>query len=243
MVNPVKQYGGYASVIGDVVASKLHADRQGSRLLLNEALARANSSIRGIQPLEITIGDEFQGLFGRTDEALTAALLVRMHLLERVDVRFGIGWGPLDAFDEAEAPFRQDGPAWWAAREAIEGVARMAKQNERPRGARTSFRGSYGDNDRTPGTEQRSLPGLPMPKNLFAHPDGLIDAYLLCQDEIVAGMSRRDADIFLGLLDNKPLGEIAESLGVVKSAVSQRAHRSGAYTLRTALLELRTAFD
>ena len=178
----------------------------------------ANEKHPAVQRLTATIGDEFQGLYDDVAGALDATLRVRLALLHDVDVRFGIGWGSLTAHDPDRAPYEQDGPAWWAARDAIDEARDMAQHREMPRGVRTRFIAADGD----------------------AAPLGAaINAFLLCRDELVASMSDRDAATALGLLDGEALSTIAEEQGITSSAVSQRAIRSGLYALRMAHEALR----
>jgi hypothetical protein len=208
------------AVLGDVVASRRHPDAERRRAAIAEALALANDRLGPVQPLTPTIGDEFQGLFDDLVSALEATLVVRSALLGEVDVRFGIGSGALFAFDPARAPFEQDGPAWWSAREAVDLVRDLAQRHERPRGVRTRWVDADGRG----------------PLEVAA-----VNAFVQCRDELVSAMDPRDAAALLGLLDDEPLSRIAEAEGVSASALSQRAIRGGLYAIRRAHLELREA--
>lgn len=208
------------AVLGDVVASRLHPDVERRRRRIAEALSLANARLRPAQPLTPTIGDEFQGLFADVVSALEATLVVRLSLLGEVDVRFGIGSGTMFAFDASRAPFEQDGPAWWSAREAVDQVRDSSQRQERPRGVRTRW---IDADDRRP---------LEV---------AAVNAFVGCRDELVAAMDPRDAAAMLGLLADEPLTRIAEAEGVTASALSQRAIRGGLYAIRRAHLELREA--
>jgi SatD family protein len=206
------------AVLGDVVGSRLQPTDLPSRL--HDGLELANARVRSVQPLTPTIGDEFQGLYPDLVSALDATLIVRVALLGTVDVRFGIGSGELFPFDPDEAPFRQDGPAWWAARDAIESVRRAAQRQERPRGLRTRW------------VDAGERPPLVV---------AAVNAFLQCRDELIAAMDPRDAAALLGLLAGEPLTAIAAGQGVSVSAISQRAIRGGLYAVRQAHRELREA--
>ena len=208
------------AVLGDVVASRRHPDRERRLTAVGNALDLANGRVGATQPLTPTIGDEFQGLYGDLVSALDATLVVRLALLGEVDVRFGIGSGELLEYDAARAPFEQDGPAWWAAREAVDMVRDLEQRRERPRGLRTRWI------DEADGASAQV---------------GAVNAFLQCRDELVAAMDSRDADALLGLLVDEPLTSIAKRLGVSVSAVSQRAIRGGLYAIRQAHGELREA--
>jgi hypothetical protein len=111
------------AVIGDVVNSRRLADRRGAQRLIAEVLAEVDRVVPGVQPMEATVGDEFQGAYATVAEATRATLLIRLGLLPGIDVRCGIGVGEATVFDERRTPLLQDGPAWWTAREAIEWMA------------------------------------------------------------------------------------------------------------------------
>jgi hypothetical protein len=225
---PSGDLAGYLAVLGDVVRSRDHADREDLQRELRDALDLANSRTAAVQPLALTIGDEFQGLYGNLADALEATLSIRLSLHLRADVRFGIGWGPLTTYDEKRAPFEQDGPAWWAAREAIERVRTMVHQREMPRGVR-SVLVTDGAADAGAKASARQV-------------EGLVNAFLLCRDELVSSMSARDAETMRYLLAGESPSAIAERQGVSLSAVSQRAIRAGLYALRAAQRELGEAF-
>jgi hypothetical protein len=107
------------TVIGDVVGSRRLADRSSAQRAINEALARVNVLLSPAQAFEATIGDEFQGATTGLGDAVLATLLVRLHLLPAVDVRCGIGYGDVGVLDPDRRPLLQNGPGWWAARDAL----------------------------------------------------------------------------------------------------------------------------
>jgi hypothetical protein len=111
------------AVIGDVIGSRALPDRRAAQRRIGEVLAEVDRVVPGLQPLEATVGDEFQGAYATLGEATRATLLVRLALLPAIDVRCGIGQGEAMVFDDQRTPRLQDGPAWWAAREAIEWMA------------------------------------------------------------------------------------------------------------------------
>jgi hypothetical protein len=125
----------WATLIGDVVGSRQVADRSDQHRALNRALADVASN--AVDPPAFTVGDEFQGSFPTVGEAIDAALSLRLAVAPSIDVRFGIGWGEVMLLD-AHAGI-QDGPGWWAAREAIEWTASAQRQPGLAL-VRTSFR-------------------------------------------------------------------------------------------------------
>jgi hypothetical protein len=216
----------YAAVIGDIVGSRGHPDRRGLQERLQGALHAANARCPAVLPLAPSVGDEFQGLYRELPAALEATLFVRLALVGAVDVRFGVGWGGLELFDPAIAPLGQDGPAWWAAREAVQRVTDGERQREAPRGRRTGF------------ALDRSQPSV---SQTGADVEGLVNAFLLCRDEIVGGMDARDARLAFGLFDGRTQADLAAQEGVSQPAISQRYRRSGAHALRAAHAALHVA--
>ena len=186
-----------ATVIGDVVGSRTAADRPALHRGLTAALDEANARFSPARPFRVTVGDEYQGCFDALGPALAASLHLRLALVPDVDVRHGLGWGPVQQLDgEVE-----DGPGWWAAREAIEAVKREAGAATRSR--RTAYVVHRGD----------WVPG----------PDpAAVNAALLLRDELLARADERAMSVLRGLLDGMTQNAIATALGVSPSAVSQR---------------------
>ena len=206
-------------LLGDVVASKRHGDRRALQRKVEEALDTVNALVEAMQPLEATVGDEFQGAYGCVSDAVRASLLVRLSLLPDVDTRFGIGSGEVTVFDAHRRPISQDGPAWWAAREAIERVHRQQRQSARERAARTWYvahPGAEGGSERAPLLER------------------FVNAHLLCRDALVPREDARGITLLRGWIVGRTQAELAEELGVTQSAVSQRLARMGAFAMRDA---------
>lgn len=107
------------TVIGDLVGSRTVPDRAAVQRALNDALDAVNRTVPVEQPFEPTVGDEYQGACTTLPDAVLAALLTRLTVLPLVDARCGIGHGTVTVHDADRTPLLQDGPGWWAAREAI----------------------------------------------------------------------------------------------------------------------------
>jgi hypothetical protein len=229
---------GYAAIIGDLVGSKVSNDRRALQAHLRQALDNVNARIQALQPLTVTLGDEFQALYVTFAAAIQATLLLRLYLAPDTDVRFGIGWGPLSIYEPADTPYGQDGPAWWAARRAIETVSDASHRRESPRGWRTYFN-SWSDDSTPPPQRDTSTqlslpgmePGLPKPILLFTTLDDLVNAYLVCRDDLVGSMDNNDRRITLALLSGRRQVDIAVDEKVSPSAIAQRLAKSGAYAL------------
>jgi hypothetical protein len=121
------------ALIGDVVGSRRLPDRTAAQTRIGEALREVTEHLGPAQPLEPTAGDEFQGAFSTLGAAVSATVLIRLALLPGVDVRCGLGYGELTVHDASRTPVLQDGPAWWAARDALEWLSGPRRTARRTR--------------------------------------------------------------------------------------------------------------
>lgn len=204
------------ALLGDIVASKTHHRRDELQGRVVEALAAVDERVPGVQPLEVTIGDEFQGAYGSLADAVRASLLIRLVLLPRVDARFGIGSGRVTVFDDTRRPLSQDGPAWWAAREAINHVHRHQQRSAHERAIRTWFVAGPSPEDRA------GRSGA----------DQFVNAHLLCRDALVPRDDDRAVALLRGWLLGRTQVDLAAEVGISQSAVSQRLGRMGALAIR-----------
>lgn len=187
-----------ATLIGDVVASRRASDRAGLHDRLMTLLDHVNRICAPTTPLRITVGDEFQGTFATVGQALRASLRLRVGMLPGHDVRHGLGWGEVGVLEEE--PRVEDGPGWWAARDAIH-AAQEAEQHPGSRYRRTVY---------------RRAEGAPGPA-----PD-LVEAGLALRDAAVGALDGRSLSVLRGLLEGRTQRELADELGISPSAVSQR---------------------
>jgi hypothetical protein len=202
-----------ATLIGDVVSSRRSTDRPALHHAVTKALEECAEG--AVDPPALTVGDEFQGSYRTVGEAISAALSIRLALggadVSAVDVRFGIGWGEVTALDDRI----QDGPGWWAAREAIEWTAATQRQAALAT-LRTAYRSSATDG-----------------------PDAqAINAALICRDQLLGSLDARSLRLLRGLLEGRTKKELAELEGISASAVSQRAVRDGLDALVLAIDQL-----
>ena len=117
----------YIAIIGDIKNSKIMSDRNTVQNELKNLLSKVNEKYcKDISAkFMITLGDEFQGLLHDGGHV--------MHIIEEiqremhpVEIRFGIGVGPITTDINVEMAIGADGPGYYKARQAIE----FLKQNE-----------------------------------------------------------------------------------------------------------------
>lgn len=192
-----------ATVIGDVIGSRLAGSRSALHARLVDALEWMNETTRPVVPFRITVADEYQACFADVGSALTATLRLRLHLLPDVELRHGIGWGAISVL--SEQPRVEDGPGWWAARAAI---VLVETDEDRPglRHVRTAYaRAEDGDGPA----------------------EDAVNAALILRDQVLGGLSPRSLGVLRGLLAGRTQKEIAEAEGITPSAVSQRVRNDG----------------
>lgn len=205
-----------ATLIGDLVGSRKVVDRRGLQATLDSALTTLDVVLKPLQPLEFTVGDEFQGKFASLATAVRASLVLRLWLLQsgEADSRYGLGFGEVTVFEGAQ-PGVEDGPGWWSARAAIEQAESLA------RSPRTAF-------------VRTALEAWPEDSSVPPGEAAALNAFLVCRDAIVEQMSQRARRLLLGLTLGRPQAELATAEDITQSAVSQGLARSGAFALEAA---------
>lgn len=191
--------------IGDVVESRSSTDRRALHRAVEAALAETNERVEHLEPLEVTVGDEFQGVYARLGAALEASLITRLALLPVAETRYGLGRGSTMTLDARRGI--KDGPAWWAAREAVTEVEEEARRAALGH-VHTAYRLAEGEEDGM-GTSTAA------------------QAALHCRDHMVGSLSQRSGRLLRGLLAGMTQKELAEAEGISPSAVSQRVRSDG----------------
>lgn len=214
-----------AALIGDMVGSRSHPDRAWAQREMLAALDRVNRQVHALQPLMVTLGDEFQGIYQSLDGAIAARVLMEIELWDVVRLRFGIGWGAIQLRGSDDSPFGQDGPAWHFAREAIAHVKEW--ESNRPNTVVSAVRGDQG----CAGLASRLLPALDLALNHHRErnrvdPDDFTSAAAAGRreraDDGTRPVAGREGRILTALLDDRPVAEIAELEGVSHQAVYSR---------------------
>ncbi len=200
-----------ATLIGDVISSRDDSDREELQRRLRQAFDAVNDLVPSLQPLMMTIGDEFQAVYETLAAALEAHFRLAIEMYGRATIRVGLGWGAIRVFERERLPLEQDGEAWWHARDALATIESAEQRYGMPAGWRTAV--------------------------ITGADDTLLNGYLVLRDHILAGIDLTDVAIIRGLLAGETLTGIAHSLGLNKSSVSRRASSHGL----TALLSSRPA--
>lgn len=115
------------AVIGDLIRSRELWQRPAAQESLSRILEHCNQVYRvGIlSKFIITAGDEFQGLL-KTAVSIPDIIWDIDMLFQYTDIRLGIGLGTLNT-KVMETAVGMDGPAWYAARDAIKEAAKHKK--------------------------------------------------------------------------------------------------------------------
>ena len=203
-----------AALIGDVVRSRAVEDRRTLHRELMTALGVVNGMVPALQPPDVTVGDEFQGTYPSVAAALDASLLIRLHLLPYADTRYGIGWGALTVLEPSRQPMVQDGPAWWAARQAVDQIPRAGTRRGLPRAMATAVVLAQGTETGDAINGERA-----------------VNAYLACRDHLVDRLDARGARLLLGLYSGLTHEQMAANEGISRPAVTQRIAGGGVQTI------------
>ena len=199
------------ALLGDLVASREAPDRSALHRHLLQAIRSANAGPQILDPLRVTAGDEFQGVFASVGAALAATFTLRA-ALHPAQARFGLGIGSVQIID-AETNV-QDGSAWWAARSAIEAVEEAA--HGAPRALRTGVAAAEGHEP----------------------PTASLRAAVALTDAALFGLDDQDVVILAGLRAGTSQAMMATRLQISPSAVSQRIARGRLAILAEAMTHL-----
>lgn len=207
-----------AVVIIDIVGSRELADRASAQLLIDETLAHVRE--HGPTPIEAvrpTVGDEMQGVYATLSQALAATLLAQLALPEGIEFRFGIGLGEIESIPAAGRAL-SEGPAWWAARAAIDDIEAAARRSAPT--ART----------RVGAPENAPAPDAELVR--------VANAGLSARDRWIAQLSPRSRRLIFGRVLGRTQGELAGLEGISQSAVSQALSTADATALIGSLRDL-----
>ena len=201
------------AVIADIVGSRKLEDRSAAQRTFDRVVLQVEQDLPlAVEPLTATVGDELQARYASLEAALASVLLVQLALPAGHELRFGIGVGAIREIERGSAgpgALRlQDGPAWWAARTAIESV--QARQRRAVPSSRVCIVGAPEEDEHMHATI------------------ALANAYLLARDELVMRMSPRERRLVYGRFLGRTQDDLAGAEGISQSAVSQALASAGA---------------
>lgn len=115
----------YCAIIGDIVGSRKLADRNEAQKKFQAMAEKACRQYQAdiVSPFTVTIGDEFQVLLRRVK---TAPEVIDTVIREMAPIAlvFGVGIGDISTDINREMAIGMDGPAFHAARKAVEQAKR-----------------------------------------------------------------------------------------------------------------------
>lgn len=111
----------FIAIIGDIKQSKTIENRSEVQKKLKSALDEINEKYSDdiASKFSITLGDEFQGLLRNGKNTMAIITEIEMEMYP-VEIRFGVGIGPITTDVNKEMSLGADGPAYYNARNAIE---------------------------------------------------------------------------------------------------------------------------
>lgn len=111
----------YIAIIGDIIGSKNIEERNNFQKKFKAVLEDVNKRYKDsiASKFMITLGDEFQGLLGRSDNLFDIIFDIEK-AMKPVEFRFGVGIGYIDTDINPDIPLGSDGPAYHYARKMID---------------------------------------------------------------------------------------------------------------------------
>ena len=112
----------HAVLMGDLIASEAAPSVRRLHAEFNKVIDDANESVteKPASPLTVTLGDEFQGLFGTMSAALAVMRKMRVRLLEKkIECRFALGLVKIETALNQTRSWNMMGAGLAAAREKL----------------------------------------------------------------------------------------------------------------------------
>jgi predicted DNA-binding protein YlxM (UPF0122 family) len=202
----------YCAIIGDIVNSKEITNRSEAQKKLKEILDDLNLKYDSeiASKFTITLGDEFQALLINTNNLIYILDKLKMDFYP-YRLRYGIGIGGIDTEINKSLSIGSDGPAYYAARDAIEGIKKLETSYESPK----QDIKIYKHNDY---------------KNIKLE---LVNSSLMLCTYIEKGWTDKQREVIKLLrFENKSQREIAKDLMIAQSSVQRRINSSGYFTYK-----------
>jgi hypothetical protein len=114
----------YFVILGDIVKSRDIQDRATFQSHLIETMEFLNNRFKRtlVSSMMVNSGDSFQGIFSSGSPILCIADALRFSLAGYCSLRLGLGFGEITTEIERKSSILCDGPAFWNAKEALDGL-------------------------------------------------------------------------------------------------------------------------
>ena len=204
----------YCAIIGDIIGSRNIEERSSVQKNLKKILDKINDEYRSeiASRFTITIGDEFQGLIRSTKYLLKIIDTIKMEFYPNM-LRFGVGFGIMYTEIIEEVSIGSDGPAYYAARKAIDEIKYSNNKYEQP--DRDIL--IYDDN------------------KISNEKYDLINATLSLCRVIEKGWTQKQREVIVEMFyTNKSQRSLAEELGVKQSSIHRRLNSGNYFTYKNA---------
>jgi len=211
----------HIALIGDIIGSRKISDRRTVQDILRILLDRINRDYQGCIACDfmITDGDEFRGLL-KNPYSLIDIIEDLRKAMHPVRIRFAAGVGEVPAGLQREA-YAMDGPAFHAARRAMEDIKKGEKSYQNRAGGI-----SIAAEDRLPGFDGR-----------------LANALLSACALIESRWTRSQREKIYALSSGATQREAAKILGISQPSVQKALEQSGYYTYKGAMDDLRSSLS
>ncbi|MDL2261832.1 SatD family protein [Methanimicrococcus sp. OttesenSCG-928-J09] len=122
----------YFAVIGNIISAEkmVNKERYEMQYKVDDVLTKINKEYKNeiAFDFKLTLGDEFQGLI--QDASAVLKILDKIeYLADPLEMRFGIGIGPIYSAVNKKSGNRPDGPAFWNAGFAIQQMKKNKSYN------------------------------------------------------------------------------------------------------------------
>lgn len=200
----------YCALIGDIIESRAMLDRSDVQNKVKKILEEVNEEFKSdiAARFTITLGDEFQGLLNSSNHLMIIIDKIKSNFYPN-KLRFGIGFGEMHTEIIAEHAIGSDGPAYYAARKAIEDIKKSNNRYEQPDRDIQIY--NYEEKDK--------------------YKFDLLNSTLSLCTFIERGWTDKQREVITHLLfEDKSQREIANIIGLKQSSVQRRLTTGGYFT-------------
>lgn len=213
----------YCAIIGDIIESRAMQDRSAVQIEIKEILEEINEEFKSeiASRFTITLGDEFQGLLKSSKHVMGIIDKIKIKFHPN-KLRFGVGFGEMYTEIIADMAIGSDGPAYYAARKAVEDIKKSNKRYEQPDQDIQVYNYEVKD----------------------SYKFDLLNTSLSLCTLIEKGWTDKQREVITHLLLNdESQREIANAIGLKQSSVQRRLTTGGYFTYRKAKDNIQSFMD